>query len=169
MHLPMFIEVLQSSTNADLQICRKIMAHLFRHQIAPLPFASSIYEVADVIHNLRKKDLAPALFIVNTFWAEEVLRDLDAMVGDTPILLLCRRLVSPIIDLLHESNNPNSAMPLQDLSSRQIAVCRYGAKTSDQTAEFVANALVQFAADGEFWHIQSICGMSSMKLKPIAP
>jgi len=159
MHLPMFIEVLQSKANADLQICRRIMALLFRHRIAPLPFASNIYEVAAVIHNLRHKDLSPKIFVVNTFWAEEVLRDLDAMVGDTPILLLNRHLV--------ESNN-NSDMCLQDMESRRIAVCRYGAKTVRKTAELVANALIQYAADGEFWHVESLDGMSSMQLKPVS-
>lgn len=159
MHLPMFIEVLQSKTNADLQICRRIMALLFRQRIAPLPFASNIYEVADVIHNLRHKDLTPKIFVINTFWAEEILRDLDAMVGDTPILLLNRRLVE---------SNDNNAIPLQDMDSRRIAVCRYGAKTVDETAEHVANALVQFAADGEFWHVESLGGMSSMRLKSVS-
>jgi len=161
MHIPLFIEVLQSQANSSAQICRKVMAHLYRRNISPLPFASSIYEIADVMHALREKNLAPAIFVVNTYWAEEILRDLDAMVGDTPILLLERRLTAARI------LNGNADSPLQDFSSRQIATCRYGATTSDETAETVANALVQFAGDSAFWRIEALGGMSSPRLRPI--
>jgi hypothetical protein len=159
MHLPLFIEVLQSKANADLQICRRIMAQLFRQRISPLPFATSINEVVDVLHSLRNKGLAPKVFVINTLWAEEILRDLDAVVGDTPILLLNRRILD---------SKDKLDIPLQDIEHRNIAVCRYGAKTVNETSELVANALYQYAHDGEFWHLQSLGGMSSVRLSAVS-
>src|SRR5437870_2018764 len=94
MNTPMFIEVLQSQANCDAQVCRKIMSSMYRSHISPLPFASSIYEAVDVLHALKDKNIQPGIFVINTFWAEEILRDLDAIVGDTPILLLSRRLTA---------------------------------------------------------------------------
>ncbi len=155
MHLPLFIEVLQSKANAELQICRRVMAQLFRQRISPLPFATSINEVVDVLHSLRNKGLEPKVFVINTLWAEEILRDLDAIVGDTPILLLNRRMLD---------SKDNGDIPLQDMEHRSIAVCRYGA---NGTSELVANALYQFAHDGEFWHLQSLGGMSSVHLSSV--
>jgi hypothetical protein len=159
MPVPVFIEVLHSDKNLDLQICRKIMSQLFRRNVNPLPFASSIYELVDVLHVLRRMKHTPAIFIVNTYWAEDILRDLDAIVGDTPILLLDRRIVST-------GGSVNN--PLQDMELRKISRCLFGPKTSEQTAESVANALVKFLKDGEFWHIESLGGTSSMNLKPIS-
>jgi hypothetical protein len=152
MQVPVFIEVLTSDKNLDLQICRKIMCQLLRQNINPLPFASSINEIVDVLHVLRRMKYEPAIFVVNTYWAESIIRDLDAIVGDTPILLLDRRIVS------HSKSNK----PLQDIELRKISTCSFGPKTSDQTAELAANALVQFLKDGEFSHIKSLSITSSV-------
>lgn len=166
MHLPIFIEVLQKQTSSDLQICRKIAAQMFRNNVSPLPFASSTYETAEVIHSLRRKDLEPALFVINTYWAEEILKDLDAVAGELPILLLTRRAAGSALDLQATSDDDKSC-PLKDLDKRRIVKCHYGAKTSQHTADVVSKALVQFAQDGQFWHVQALSGVSSLRLRTV--
>ncbi|HEY3321559.1 MAG TPA: hypothetical protein VGP72_13910 [Planctomycetota bacterium] len=148
MGVPVLVEVLESGQNANLQVCRKIMALLIKQKIAPLPFATNIDEVAGVLHNLKDKGLSPAIFIINTYWAEEVLRDLDAMVGDTPILLLHRQIYAGM-----NGENGTLTLPFQDMDSRQIAICRYGAKTTDSLAERVAAQVQIFLKGGDFHQI----------------
>src|SRR5262249_23495618 len=92
--LPFLIEVWESDHNTELRVCHKVMTQLFRQKILPLPFATSVREVADVTSTLKRQGMEPAIFIVNTFWAEGVLSDLDPYLGETPTVFFRRELYS---------------------------------------------------------------------------
>jgi len=143
MYVPIFLEVIRSEQYEDLRICHKIMRLLFQRKLHPLPFATSLDETVAAIHTLKANDLAPSIFIVNSLWAEETVRDLDAVTGDAPILLLQR------------SISMHDPLPLQDIGDRPFVCCRYGAKNSEAVALRIANVLERYVRDGEFRHIEA--------------
>ena len=149
MDVPVFIEAWSGTHEAQLQICRKIVALLCRSGITPLPFANSIDDVVAIIHSLRKNKQAPAIFVVNSYWAEQILLDLDAVVGETPILLLHRMLSKPA-GLV---SNTDTLLGLHEVSSRKIAVVSYGAKTADSIASHVSSALIRYIQSQDWLEI----------------
>lgn len=145
--VPIFIEVLHSPQSAPLQVCRKIMASLFKQRIAPLPFASTIEEIRDVLAALKTKGIKPAIFVINTYWAEEVLAQLDPWIGQTPVLFLMR-------DLAAGESNDRIPNILSTMSSRISAIWTYGSQTSEALAQKAASGIIGFLRDGSFYHIE---------------
>src|SRR5947207_2082262 len=82
--LPFFIEALPSDDSAGFRVCQKVMTNLFKARITPLPFATTTREAGDVLGALKKQALAPAIFVVNTYGAGEMLPLLDPFMGETP-------------------------------------------------------------------------------------
>jgi len=152
--LPMFVEVMQSQENAQLAICRKLMALLFRRGIAPLPFGASLDEIRTVLASMRQRNTPPAIFVVNTFWADELLLELDKLMGLTPVLFFQRELfLSSLVAKLPAQGDPpppgRRAVSLRRLAPRPMTVWSYGPKTSDAVAERAAEGLARFLKDGD--------------------
>lgn len=158
--VPFFIEALTSAQNANLQVCRKIRAALFKEKIAPLPFASSVLEVADVLNALHTRALAPAVFVVNTFWAHELLLQVDTFIGTTPVVYLHRHLFSESAskdtgtgaskDSDEALASGKTAVLLRKLIERPSVQWVYGSQTTDEVAACGAIALLRFLRDGSF-------------------
>lgn len=158
--LPFFIEVWESGHNADLRICHKVMTRLFKQKILPLPFATTIHEVADVTNTLKRQRMEPAIFIVNTFWAEEVLRELDPFMGETPALFFRRDLYSFTKGLTAVfGEDPRRGLTtecIRNMTPREASIWSYGAKTTDSVAERAAQAVAKFLEDGKFMTIEQM-------------
>lgn len=158
--VPLFVEVLESKDNAPLQICRKIMANLFRQKIAPLPFGSSIDEIRAVLASMRTKGMPPAIFVVNTFWAEELLTELDPMIGQTPALFFRRNLFAASTSSLAKAiggpstGSDKTSLILRSMTPRLTSIWGYGTKSGDTLAATAADALMNYLNDGNFAHIE---------------
>src|SRR5208282_1820581 len=87
-----FFEAWENDREADLQVCRKTMRVLFQRRITPLPFASSVKEVDEILKQLALRNAAPSIFVINTFMAEEALKELDERMGEIPALFFRRGL-----------------------------------------------------------------------------
>jgi len=153
--LPMFVEVMQSRENAPLAICQKLMALLFRRGIAPLPFGASLAEIRPVLASMRQRNTPPAIFVVNTFWAEELLLGLDKLMGPTPTLFFQREIffsttAAKLPDQGGAPTGNRSSIVLRRLTPRPMAIWAYGSKTSDAVAEKAAEGLARFLKDGDF-------------------
>ena len=149
--VPFFIEVLHSPQSAPLQICRKVMASLFKQRIAPLPFASSVEEIRGVLAALKTKGMEPSLFVVNTYWAEEVLAALDPYLGQTPVLFFVREMAG---DLSGSEGHDRISSILNKMSPRQSSVWTFGSQSADATAQKAASAIVELLRDNSFYHIE---------------
>ena len=145
--LPFFIEVWESDNNAELRLCQKVMAHLYKARITPLPFATTPREVGDVLSSLRKQGLEPAIFVVNTFWAEEMLPQLDALMGETPALFFRREICSQ--DLFSDVRGQTTAA-IRNMTPREATIWSYGKRTADAVAARAAQALLKYFQEGEF-------------------
>jgi hypothetical protein len=148
--VPFFIEALTSSQNSNLQVCWKIRAALFKEQITPLPFASSISEVADVLNSLKIRGTAPAIFVVNTFWADELLSQVDPFIGQTPVVYLRRQLFSECRNSTAISADPNTSVILRKMTPRLSVRWLYGSQSAAEVAVSGAKALLRFLRDGSF-------------------
>jgi hypothetical protein len=152
--LPFFIEVWESGNNADLRMCHKVMTHLFKQRITPLPFATTVREVADVTGALERQLKEPALFIVNTFWAEETLPQIDPYMGETPVLFFRRELFTSRELLGQDAHRGQTMHTISTMTPRETSVWSYGAKTSESIAERAAVAVMKFLQDGNFRNIE---------------
>ena len=155
--LPFLIEVWEGTHNAELRICHKVMTQLFRQRVLPLPFATSVREVSDVTNALKRQGMEPAIFIVNTFWAEEVLPDLDALMGETPVLFFRRDLYSFTKSLQGIFGDPRRGRTtecIRNMTPRETSVWSYGSKTTDTVAERASHAIIKYLEDGKFSGIE---------------
>lgn len=150
--IPFFIESVTSAQHANVQVCRKIMVTLLRERIAPLPLASNLKEVEDLLGSLQARGLEPAIFVVNTYMAEELLSQVDALIGQTPVVYLRRRIFSePLLGncasrLAHHS----TTAILKKLTPRLNAQWAYGSGTANEVAANGAKALLRFLSEGNF-------------------
>ena len=150
--VPFFIEVLHSPQSAPLQICRKVMASLFKQRIAPLPFASSVEEVRDVLAALKTKGMEPAVFVVNTYWAEEVLAALDPYLGQTPVLFFVREMAGDLGG--GTEGHDRISDTLSKMSLRSSSVWTFGSQNAESTAQKAAVGIAGLLRDGSFYHIE---------------
>jgi|GEM_PF-5834895 len=150
---PVFIEVIHSDEHANIQVCRKIMGLLFKQKIAPLPFASTLPEVLEVLRGMRSRGMAPGIFVINTFWAEELLSQLELILGQTPVLFFKRQIF--LIETQSRSAAPvNNAQRittlLENMNLKNSTLWTYGSKSTDDIAMKAAKAIIPFLNDNNF-------------------
>jgi hypothetical protein len=151
--LPVLIEVVHSASHANVQICRKMMPLLFKSGVTPLPFASSAKELQDVLRSLRVRNLAPSVFIVNTFWAEELLEEIDGLIGHTPALFFRREIFGDTMGLepqLAQARSGRITSILRKMTPRPTAYWDYGSGTCDSVAQKASQALFAYLQTGDF-------------------
>ena len=156
--VPVFVEVITTGQHASVQLCRKIMILLFKEKVAPLPFATTAKEVADVLAALKSRGMTPAVFIINTFYAEELMPQIDALMGETPVVYLRRQIFADPLSAKPGSaaaTGPNVTEVLQKMTPRPNVEWIYGSQTADDVAAKGANALLQFLNDGNFAVLES--------------
>ncbi|MFH0939232.1 MAG: hypothetical protein V1899_08125 [Planctomycetota bacterium] len=154
--LPIFFETLSTQQFPELLLCKKIMQLLFNQKIVPLPFASSLNELADISKSLAARNSAPAIFIVNTLGAEGILMALDQQMGETPALFLRRSLSHDkrVMNMLGDSSSCGTTSVLNGMKPRLAAVWGFGSKNADDVAALVAHSVSRFLQDGDFRHIE---------------
>lgn len=152
--LPVLVEVVHSASHANVQICKKMMPLLFKSGITPLPFASDAKELQDVLRSLRVRGLAPSVFIVNTFWAEELLEEIDGLIGHTPALFFRREIFGDTLGLEPQSARSGRITTiLRKMTPRPTAYWDYGSGTADAVAQKACQAVAGFVRDGDFMQI----------------
>jgi hypothetical protein len=158
MNLPFFIEAWETPDLANLQICRKVMALLFKQRIRPLPFACNGRDVTQVKGNMASRGMKPGVFIVNTFLAEAMISELGALMGETPAILL--RHETHTHTLKRKKDLLDTTVMLKKMDGRQTLVCNYDQSNVAMVAEQVSECLCQFVKDGDFWHFARLNALS---------
>ncbi|MCY3019401.1 MAG: hypothetical protein NTW87_10305 [Planctomycetota bacterium] len=138
----------------NLQVCRMVIASLYKRRIQPLPFAANMDQLMQVTGALYNKGLTPAIFVVNTFRADELVREVDRFIGDTPMLLLRREIYS--FNLIHKKGLRETSRLLNELRPRLTAMCGFGSQNSHLVAERVSQALYFFLNEGDFQHVEGL-------------
>ncbi len=164
MNPPFFIEASEGNEISQLQICRKVMSALFKRQVFPLPFATTIQDAAQVDKSLRARGLKPAVFVVNTFLAESLLNELDNLMADTPVLLLRREVHAH--HLIRKKDLASTTVIMKKMNGRPSMLCHYDQNNAAMVVEQVTECLARYLADGDFWHFArlSVLSISSSDL-----
>jgi hypothetical protein len=158
--VPVFFEAWESHNHTDLQICRKVMRVMIQQHIAPLPFASKVDELKVILDTLAARQLEPGIFIINTYWAEEQLMQIDPLMPEHVPALFFRRGLSADVrarDLVGE--NPeygNTVVHLNQMKPRLSSVWEYGKLTADSVAEKSGQMIARFLTDGNFRSIEHL-------------
>lgn len=159
MDIPVFIEALKPEEQEKFGVCAKVRAYLAKHQIAPLPLATTVDEVNASIKALKDANHEPSIFVINTLNARELIKNLDPIMGERPALFFRRSLQagqSGLTEYLVPA--PDVAQTMQmlgKLTLRLTSVWYYGPKTIDMIAEHAGGALVRFLAEKEFRYIEN--------------
>ena len=156
---PIMIEVIHSEAYANVQLCRKTAAELFKQKIAPLPFASSTRELRVVLDALKKRNTEPSIFIVNTFWAEELLAEIDPLLGKLPVLFFMRQIYAEPNATSMETKK-NTLATLIKMQPRPSCVWTYGSKTGDEVVGRLLPRLIKFLQGGNFRGIDEAASFS---------
>jgi hypothetical protein len=164
--VPFFVEVVSSAQLANVQICRKIMAALFKEKIQPLPFASCVREVTEVLAALKARSLAPAVFVINTFYAEELLPQIDPLMGSAPAVYLRRHIFADPLTTGPDKAvaRPSATLVLHNMTPRPCAEWTYGSKTADEVAADGAKALLSFLREGDFAALENYQRMQTAQM-----
>lgn len=153
--VPFFVEILNEKHGVHLCVCRKIMSALLRHGIAPLPSARAFDELRDGVAALKKRAAEPAIFVVNTFWAEDLVAQMDALVGQSPALFFVRDATSESVILPRHDFDPDGKFlaVLERMQQRSNSVWSYSAQNASSVAEKAAAKIIDFLKDSRFDHL----------------
>ncbi|MCW8129807.1 MAG: hypothetical protein KIS92_05580 [Planctomycetota bacterium] len=147
--LPIFFEAMDESMRHALRIVWELRRRLFIGGLSPLPFAATLRDLRDVLEAVRRNRQAPALFVVNTHGAEHLLREIDEIVGDAPVLFFRRELVW-MRDRHAEGGRPGVTAALGEMRPRLTTIRHYGPKNSAQVAGALAPRIRRFLQYGDF-------------------
>lgn len=158
--VPIFIEAAETRTDPQLRVCSKVLELLWEKEIAPIGMAGTVEEVRDVLEELKKNQLSPAIFVINTFGAKAILPGLDPLMGEVPVLFLRRRLFagrSGLADIVKVDalGSVTTIIASRRWTPRLTAVWSYGSRNSNETAKHAASVLLRFLQDGDFTAVES--------------
>jgi len=151
----MFVELLDDTQHLDAQICRRIMSLLFKHNIRPLPFATSIAEIREVLVAMKGKQWRPGVFVVNTYWADGMLSELDTLMGPVPALFLRRRVFSRETQrILKRDADGGPTTAVLQVMSRPMSILTWKPEHVEQAAQDACQRLLRFLEDDDFSHLR---------------
>jgi hypothetical protein len=164
-NIPFFIEAWEGGQPSSYQLCHRIMCSLAKSNVRPLPFASTSSQFKQVLDALALKGIKPSIYVVNSLWAEELIMQIDPLMGETPMLLLRRDIHART--LTSKKELMNTTQLLRKLTQRQMALCGYSPQNAENVAECAAQCLLKFLNDGDFWHFARLSVLSTSTLHPV--
>jgi len=64
-------------------MCARVAELLMQKGIRPAGMAGSLDQTRTILEEMASHELAPAIFVVNTFGAKDILEDLDTLMGES--------------------------------------------------------------------------------------
>jgi len=127
--------------------------------IRHVDLVGSLDQTRAILEGLRSRQLTPAIFVVNTFGAKDILMDLDSLMGDLPVLYLRRALFAGQSGLMDQldlvgQGSVMATVALGKMKPRLTSMWFYGAKNADTVATRAAEALAAFLRTGDFRRIE---------------
>ncbi|MCY3020639.1 MAG: bacteriohemerythrin [Planctomycetota bacterium] len=157
--VPLLLEVEAAAKQPDTAVCARTAESLMAHGVLPVGLADSIGRARTILEEMRSHELTPAIFVVNTFGARDILGDLDPLMDELPVLYLRRALFAGRSGLMDQVNlvgpaSPTAtALPLA-MKPRLTSMWFYGARNADRIARRAAEAVGAFLRTGDFRQIE---------------
>jgi hypothetical protein len=157
--IPIFVEVPEATQEAS--ICGKAVETLLAQKIEPIGFATHLPELLEILKTLKDNALEPAIFIVNTYKAKDIITQLDPLMGEVPAVYLRRALYagqSGLMDHLAGGESvarvQSTLTTLKHMTPRLTSIWTYGIKNAEQVAQRIVRCTQKFIADGNFRHYE---------------
>jgi len=149
-YLPVFFEALCNLDSPRARIVSQVRADLFQKGVTPLPFARSTPELLSVLEAMRSMGRTPGLFVVNTHGAENMLAELDGVMGETPVFFFRHKLLWAKEEASVLKTIYGVTQRLGRLRPRLTVTRLYNPLNSEQVARRAARQLGSFAVYGDF-------------------
>lgn len=152
--VPVFIEMPNPGGKPEAFVCQIAINTLQSLGYTDMPLAHSYDDLIAQLQVMVDKDQEPAVFVVNTFNAREVIKKLDPVVGDTPLIFMRRSMfagksgVSEHFDL--GTNTESTMAVMKNMRARLVASWNYGSMNGPEIAKNVARAVDGFMKTGDF-------------------
>ena len=159
--VPVLIEVEETRNQPDINLCCKLVEFLTKGEVAPIGLVGTLDEVADVLGKIREENLAPSIFVINTFGAKAILRGVDELIGDVPTVYVRRELFagqSGLAESLGGNSTPvtGTSLILGQMKMRLTSMWPYGSRNCEEVAERLSRAIVEFLKTGDFRVIERL-------------
>ncbi len=152
--LPVFFESQTSKEGAVLPVIGKIRLGLFKKKIFPLPFANNPSELNRLLHAMREAHQQPLLFVINTHGIEDLLNELDLLMGETPVLFFRREIVW-LKTQGNANEGPGLTTRLSRLTPRLTAIWRYGSKNYEDLVKRAVDHLEHYESIDDFRKLEA--------------
>lgn len=160
---PVFFERESLTGRRVLRIVARVRSILFAQRVLPLPYAGSPAQLRTLLHTIRTNGQKPSIFVINTCGVEDMLRELDILMGDTPVLFFRREMM-----WLKKKGNvdegPGLTTCLSQMKPRLTAIWYYGGANYEKVATRAANRLRQFINHNDFSALEG-----SIRLTQVTP
>lgn len=152
--IPVFIEMPNPGAKPDALVCQIAITTLKGLGYDDLPLAHSYEDLVAQLHAMVEKDQEPGVFVVNTYNAREVIKQLDPVVGDVPLIFMRRNMYagkSGLSEHFDLGTNTESTMAvMKNMKARLVASWNYGSMNGPDIARGVARAVDGFIKTGDF-------------------
>lgn len=156
--VPVFIEMPNPGAKPEALVCQIAINTLKSLGHTELPLASSYEDLVAQLHLMVDKNQEPAVFVVNTFNAREVIKQLDPVVGDVPLIFMRRNMYagkSGLSEHFDLGTNTESTMAvMKNMKARLVASWNYGSLNGPDVARVVARAVDGFLKTGDFHAVE---------------
>ena len=161
----MLVEAEAAAKQPDTALCARVAELLMQQEVRPVGLAASLDQARAILEEMKSHELAPAIFVVNTYGAKDLVGDLDTLMGDVPVLYLRRALFAGQSGLMDQLNliGPGGSLTattvLDKMKPRLTSMWFYGSQNADRVARRAAEALAAFLRTGDFRQIERTRGM----------
>jgi hypothetical protein len=167
--VPVFVEVPAPGGKPEAQVCQVARTILEGMGYELAPMAHSAEGLTSQLGVLKQSGMEPGIYVINTFGAREIIKELDAIIGETPVLFLRRNLYagqSGLSEHFNIAGNSESTMSvIQHMSVRLLAVWNYGGLNAGEIARNCARCVDQFLKKGDFRVIE-LQSQGSIRTRP---
>lgn len=160
MKVPVLIETEEAAKSQETWICSAASERWLACNYGVIGIVNTIPELDKLLLDIVDNDLDPSIFVVNTYGAKDLLRDIDERACEKPILFLRRRLYagkSGLHDVFGEalSAGTNTGIELSKMRLRLASCWFYGGKTSNYISKELCERIRKFQDDEDFGWIDS--------------
>jgi hypothetical protein len=149
--VPVFIEMPNPGAKPDAMVCQIAINTLQSLGHTELPLAHSYEDLVAQLHLMVEKDQEPGVFVLNTFNARELIKKLDAVVGETPLIFMRRNMFAGKSGLSEHFDLGTNAEPtMENMKAQLVASWNYGSLNGPDVARSVARAVDSFLKTGDF-------------------
>ncbi|HEY3319110.1 MAG TPA: bacteriohemerythrin [Planctomycetota bacterium] len=159
--LPVFVEAESTASQSNSSICTQASALALKQGLPFVGFAHTIEQARQAVEMIKSMKYNPAVFVINTYGAKGMLAELDALMGEVPVLFLRRGLFAGRSGLMDQVNLQaygaiTATLALGRMKPRLTSMWFYGATNCNVVAARTAEAVIAFLRSNDFRQVERL-------------